>query len=127
MATIQELESKRDAVLQQMRSIRCMKRGSINEQYLKVHHRGIREPIARGPYYVLSRHEPRTGKTVSRRLTSKEDVEKARTDIAAYQHFVALCREFQELTEMLGELEVSLPGAGAEKKRRRLSSNKMPR
>jgi hypothetical protein len=124
MATIQELESRRDAILKEMRSIRSMRRGSINEQYLKVHHRGMKQPAARGPYYVLSRHEPRTGKTVSRRLTSKKDIEKARTDIEAYRRFVALCREFQEITETLGELEGSLAAQGAEKKRRRLSSNK---
>ena len=127
MPTIQELESKRDAVLQQMRSIRSMKRGSINEQFLKVHHRGIKGPAARGPYYVLSRHEPRMGKTVSRRLTSKEAVERARTEVAAYQRFVALCREFQELTEMLGELEGSLAVPGAEKKRHKLRSSRNPK
>ena len=127
MATILELESRRDAILQEMRSIRSMRRGSINKQYLKVHHRGIKQPIARGPYYVLSRHEPRTGKTVSRRLTSKKDVEKARTDIEEYHRFVALCREYQELTETLGELEGSLTTERAEKKRRWLSSSKKPR
>jgi hypothetical protein len=124
MTTIQELESKRDAVLQEMRSIRSMQRGTINEQFLKVHQRGIKEMKTCGPYYVLSRHEIHIGKTRSRRLTSPEALEKARKDIAAYQRFVALCREFQNLTETLGELESSLPELGAEKKRRRLLSNK---
>ena len=124
MTTIQELESKRDAVLQEMRSIRSMQRGTINEQFLKVHKRGIKEAKTCGPYYVLSRHEIHIGKTRSRRLTSPEALEKARKDIAAYQRFVALCREFQNLTETLGELESSLPELGAEKKRRRLLSNK---
>ena len=124
MPSIQELESKRDAVLKEIKSIRSMKRGSINAQYLKVRRRRIKEPVVLGPYYVLSRHDSKTGKTVSRRLTSKEDVERARTDIEAYQRFVALCREFQELTETLGELEGSLTMQGVEKKRRRLSSNK---
>jgi hypothetical protein len=125
MPTIQELESKRDAVLQEMRAIRSMKRGSISEQYLKVRHQGIKEPVTRGPYHVFSRHEPRTGKTVSWRLTSKEAIERARADISSYQRFVALCREYQDLTETLGELEGSLSERGTEKKRRRLSSNRM--
>jgi hypothetical protein len=124
MPTVQELESKRDAVLQEMRAIRSMQRGTINEQFLKVHHRGIKEAKNCGPYYVLSRHEPRSGKTRSRRLTSLEEVEQARKDIAAYQRFVALCREFQDLTETLGELESSLPDLGAEKKRHSLRLNK---
>ena len=127
MTTIQDLESKRDAILQEMRSIRSMQRGTINEQFLKVHHRGIREAKTCGPYYVLSRHETHFGKTRSRRLTSPEALEKARKDIAAYQRFVALCREFQNLTETLGELEGSVPELGAEKKRHRLSSNKKAR
>ena len=127
MTTIQNLESKRDAVIQEMRSIRSMQRGTINEQFLKVHHRGIKEAKSCGPYYVLSRHEPRSGKTRSRRLTSPEEVKQAREDIAAYQRFVALCREFQDLTETLGELEGSLPELGAGKKRPRLSSNRKQR
>jgi hypothetical protein len=127
MTTIQDLESKRDAVLQEMRSIRSMQRGTINEQFLKVHQRGIKEAKTCGPYYVLSRHEVHIGKTRSRRLTSPEALEKARKDIAAYQRFVALCREFQNLTETLGELESSLLELGAEKKRRRLLSNKNQR
>jgi len=124
MNTIHDLESKRDVVLQEMRSIRSMQRGTINEQYLKVHHRGVKEAKTCGPYYVLSRHEPHSGKTRSRRLTSPEEVEQARKDIAAYQRFVALCREFQDLTETLGELERSLPDLGAEKKRHSLRLNK---
>ena len=128
MPSIQELESKRDAVLKEIKSIRSMKRGSINAQYLKVRRRRIKEPVVLGPYYVLSRHDSKTGKTVSRRLTSKEDVERAHADIAAYQRFMALCKEFQELTETLEtpykELEGSLTMQGVEKKRRRLSSNK---
>jgi hypothetical protein len=124
MTSIQDLESKREAILQEMRSIRSMQRGTINEQFLKVHHRGVREAKTCGPYYVLSRHEPRSGKTRSRRLTSSEEVERVRTDIAAYQRFVALCREFQDLTETLGELEGSLPELGAKKKRPRSSSNR---
>jgi hypothetical protein len=123
MTTIQDLESKRDAVLQEMRSIRSMQRGTINEQFLKVRHRGIKEAKPCGPYYVLSRHEPRSGKTRSRRLTSRDALDKARKDIAAYQRFVALCREFQDLTEALGERESSLPDLEAEKKRRRLPSS----
>jgi hypothetical protein len=120
MPTVTELEARRDAILQEMRSIRSMRRGTINEQFLKVHHRGIKEPSTRGPYYVLSRHEPRAGKTVSCRLKSKEEVEKAHKDIEAYQYFVSLCREFQDLTETLGELEEVSGEEGKEKKRRKL-------
>src|SRR5256712_14173795 len=115
MATVEEVESRRNAVLEEMRSIRAMTRGTINEQFLKVRRKGIREPVSVGPYYVFSRYEPEVGKTKSRRLTSKEQVEQARNDVAAYQRFVSLCREFEALTERLGELERGEPEQEAKK------------
>jgi hypothetical protein len=105
MATFDDVESRRNAVLEEMRSIRAMTRGTINEQFLNIRHKGIREAVPVGPYYVFSRYEPEIGKTKSRRLTSKEEVEQARKGVAEYQRFLALCREFEVLTERLGELE----------------------
>ena len=63
MGSIKELEAQRDSVLEQLRAIRSLERGSISEQYLKGSARG--KPVVRGPYYVVSRHEG--GRTVSRR------------------------------------------------------------
>lgn len=101
--TTSEVQSRRDRVLAQMRSIRSMKRGSVNEQYLKVHHKGKVEPVLRGPYYVWVRYV--NGKPVSKRLTSAEQVEEVRKGVEEYRRFVALCKQFVELTERLGELE----------------------
>ena len=120
MDTILELETRRDAVLAELKAIRSMRRGTVNEQYLSVRHKGVREPARRGPYFVLSRYDPEKGKTVSRRLTTVGEVEKARRDIVAHERFVALCQEFARLTERLGELEGRSPSEmEAEKKRRR--------
>jgi hypothetical protein len=44
-----------------MRAIRSMKRAGINEQYLKVPHKGKAEPVLRGPYYVMTWHEQGRG------------------------------------------------------------------
>ena len=63
METIIEIEEKREIILNEMRAIRSMKRGTINEQYFKMPSKGRNEPILRGPYYVISRREG--GKTVS--------------------------------------------------------------
>jgi hypothetical protein len=123
MNTVEELEARRSTVLEQMRSIRSLKRGSITEQYLNVRHKGIREAVFRGPYYVFSRREG--NKTSSRRLSVPE-LEQARQDIESHKRFVALCREFEILTEQLGEIERESP-MGQEKKRLRLPSNKNPR
>lgn len=122
MNTIEEIERKRKAVLQQMGEMRSMRRGTINEQFFEVKQKGKKEPVLRGPYYVLSRREGK--KTVSKRLTSQEEIERVREDINAQKQFRELCREYEELTERLGELERELDEGSREKKRRRSRSRK---
>lgn len=123
MNTIPELEARREAVLQEMLTIHSLHRGTINKQYLEVRHKGKPEPVLRGPYYVFSRREG--NRTVSRRLTSAAELERARQDVAAHQRFVALCQEFESLTEKLGRLESEESGALERgKKRRRSRSSK---
>ena len=116
MDTVQGLERRRNDVLEQMRAIRSMRRGTVNEQYLKVRHKGQSEPTRCGPYYVLSRKEG--GRTVSQRLPAAQ-VEQARSDVAAHRHFVELCQEFERLTEQLAQVERTGGGQGQEKKRQR--------
>lgn len=126
MTSIQELEARREAILTEMRSLRSLRRGTLNEQYLKVRHQGKAEPVLRGPYYVFSRRGE--GKTVGYRLTTPQAVAEARADIAAHKRFLALCQEFVAVTEELGELVRQAPAERtAEKKRRRSPSNKTPR
>jgi 3-methyladenine DNA glycosylase/8-oxoguanine DNA glycosylase len=122
MATIQELEKRREQVLEQMRSIRSLKRGTISEQYFPVMRDGKPSGERRGPYYVLSRREGE--RTVSRRLRSAEEVRQAREAIAAHRRFVDLCKEYEELTERLGQLERQAPDLSGEKKRRRSPSSR---
>jgi len=109
-----ELENQREAVLQQMRTIRSMKRGTINEQYLKVPQKGSK-PALRGPYYVLSRREG--NKTVSERLSTPAQVEQAKIDIAAHKKFTGLCKEFEILTEQMGALQRKTHDSEWKKKR----------
>lgn len=108
MSTIPELEARREGILEEMREIRSLNRGTISEQYLKVNLKG--KPVLRGPYYVLSRHEK--GKTISVRL-KQEELEQTREDVAQYSRFKELFREYAEATERLGEMERE---SGEEKK-----------
>jgi hypothetical protein len=125
MHTIHDLETRRDAILNEMRSIRSLRRGNISEQFLKVRHQGIREPVLRGPYYVFLRRDGK--KVISQRVSSGPELEQARRDIEYHKRFVVLCHEFEVLTEQLGEMERDSPALGQEKKRRRSPSSKKQR
>lgn len=123
MNTVQELEARRNAIIEQMRSIRSMRRGTINGQHFKTRLKGRKGVVLQGPYYVLSRREGE--KTVSKRLTSPIELEQARKDVAEYKKFLGLCQEFERLTARLGELERAEQGLEQEKKEFRSLSNKM--
>lgn len=115
MDSIHEVEERRHQILEELRGIRSLRRGTINEQFLKDPRDATK---LRGPYYVLSRREG--GKTVSRRLKRGEDLEQAQRDVAEHKRFAGLCQELEQLTERLGEL-VRHEG-GQEKKRQRRSN-----
>ncbi len=117
MDTVQELEARRDALLEQMRSIRSMRRGTVSEQHFKIRLKRTKGIGLQGPYYVLSRREGK--KTMSNRLRSGPEVEQARKDVAEYKRFMGLCHEFEQLTARLGELERGQQDLGQEKKRLR--------
>jgi len=125
MDTIQELEDRRHAILEEMRSIRSLRRGTINEQYFQTRLKGKKGIALQGPYYVLSRREGE--KTVSMRVRSPGELEQARKDVAQYKRFCGLCQEFERLTTRLGELERGEKNLEQEKKRFRSPSSKMER
>jgi hypothetical protein len=102
MDTVHDLEKKREQVLEQMRAIRSMRRGSVTEQFLKVPHKGKQKPVLRGPYWVYTWKEG--GKTVGQRL-SREEAAQVKKDVEAHKTFLALCKEFETLTMRLGERE----------------------
>ena len=125
MDTVQQIEARRNAIIEEMRSIRSMRRGTINEQYFRTSLKGRKGIAHQGPYYVLSRREGE--KTVSKRLRSGGELEQARKDVAEYKRFLGLCQEFERLTERLGELERTDEGLEQEKKRFRSPLSKTER
>jgi hypothetical protein len=115
MISVQEIEAARESVLQRMREIRSMERGSITKQFINVLQKGKKEPAVRGPYYSITRRE--SNQTVGYRLKTDEELERARKDVEAHKRFQALCREFEQLTERLGRLEREMDEAEEGKKK----------
>ena len=122
MKTIEEISTERQAILKRMADIDWMKRGTINEQFLKVKIKGKTEPVSRGPYYVFSRREG--SKTASRRLKTGEELDWMRKGVEEYGKFKQLCSQFEELTEQLGQMLRSQGVEGVEKKRLKLQSSR---
>ncbi len=100
--SIQAIEVQRQAVLQQMGEIRTVVRGTFKEQMLPVPHQDKKEPVMRGPYFLLAKWEH--GKTHSRRI-SAEDAPVVREGAENYKRLKELCEQFAALTERMGELE----------------------
>jgi len=100
MHGIASLQTRREEVAQELLAMRSMHPGSINEQYVKGKRAG--KTVTRGPYPVLCWREGK--KVVSKRLTSAEELEQARQDVANYRRFRELCKELEALTRRLGEL-----------------------
>lgn len=123
MDTVQELEAQRNAILEEMHSIRSMRRGTINEQHFKTRPKGRKRIVVQGPYYVLSRREGE--KTVSKRLRFPAELEQARKDVAEFKRFMGLCQQFERLTVRLGELERGQQDLEQEKKTFRSPSSKI--
>ncbi len=108
MSAIARIEQRRSEILEQMGAIRSMERGTLKEQMLKVKHKGETQSVLRGPYYVLAKWS--NGKTKSRRVKGDE-LACLKEDVGNHKRFVALCREFEDLTEQLGQLERAENGA----------------
>jgi len=117
---IEELQKRREQIIEEIGSIRTMRKGSVTEQFLKVPRKGQKEPVLRGPYFLYSRKEK--GKTVGRRL-GKEEADRYREQVKAFHKFQALGKEYAEISERLADMEGMLEVTDQKKKRRRRSSS----
>jgi len=101
MKSIEELEKRKSEIIVEIQKIQTMRRGSVNEQYLKVPRQG-KEPSIRGPYYVLARNE--NGKTISIRINNPEELDLIQGDIESYKKFTRLSKEFVLVTEAITDI-----------------------
>ena len=88
-------QPRRDQILDEIRQIRRLRRGTLSEQYFK---RTLSSGEARrqGPYYVLQRQQD--GRKISLRIRS-DQADQVREDIEGYEQFVRLSTEWVALTE----------------------------
>ena len=118
MHSVATIEQRRETVLKEIGALRSLCAASLSEQMLPVKHKGKKKPVMCGPYFVLSRRQD--GKTRSRRGRADE-LEQVKKDVANHKRFVTLCKDFEELTEQLGELE-RVQGANIEQLKKGLKS-----
>jgi hypothetical protein len=111
-------------LIEKIKEIRTMRRGTINEQYLKVP-RKEKEPSIRGPYYVLSRNEG--GKTVGFRLKTQEELDLATKDVESYKEFNRLSKEFITVTESITDMIRSVEKADSKKNKKFTKENTTPK
>jgi len=115
MDEIKKIEGRRARILDEMKNIHSMRRGTVNEQYFQKKLKDKPKTVTQGPYYVFTRSVG--GQTKSYRLKKGAEVEQAKKDVHEYKKFSALCREFEELTERLGRLQRQSEQSVEKKKR----------
>lgn len=120
---IQAIEAQRQAILREMDAIRSVVRGTFKEQMLPVPHQNKKEPVMRGPYYLLAKWEQ--GKTHSRRI-SPEEAPAIKQGAENYKRLKELCEQFAVLTERLGEIERE-QGVSVETLKKKPKSLRKPR
>jgi hypothetical protein len=102
MDSIQDIERRRKAILGELAGIRSLEQATLTEQMVPVRRKGSKESEVRGPYYVLARWV--NGKTKSRRVSGAE-LAHVQQQVGNHKRLQALCKEFADLTERLGQLE----------------------
>ena len=103
MNKLQQIETQRKSIVEELLAIRSLRKGSVNEQWFPVVRDGEKTEELRGPYYV---HSYKVGKkTVSERLKDDAALKQARAGADNCRRFKTLCGELEGLTRQLGELE----------------------
>jgi hypothetical protein len=126
--TIEELESRRAAVLKQIEEIGDMRRGSIAERYRQCgKHPCCCEQAdhpGHGPYYSLT--VKAEGTTVTRHLAAGAELAKVEREIATFRRFQALVPELVEVNEEICAARPVAESGGASMERK-TREKKLPR
>lgn len=98
--SIQTLRSQRDAVLERMKQIDHLRRGSLSRQFFKTRRDG--KIVQSGPYFVLQCSFK--GKKCSERIAST-DAERVEQQVESFRRFNGLAEEFVTLSDQITQWE----------------------
>jgi hypothetical protein len=98
--SIQELRSQRDTVLERMKQIDPLRRGSFSRQFFKTQRDG--KTLEFGPYFVLQRFF--NGKKCSERIPASQ-AQQVQAHVQNFRLFNELAEEFTSLSDQITRLE----------------------
>lgn len=98
-SSLASLQQERDRVVDEMRMIDRLRRGTLSRHFL--HRRRAGKTRTHGPYYVLQGYL--RGKKSSQHIPA-EQAEKVAGQVANYQRFQALAERFVTLTDQMTRL-----------------------
>ena len=108
-----QLEQRRDQILQQMKAIDRLRRGSLSRQFFKKP--GCASQTQQGPYYVLQGYIQ--GQKFSERVPA-DQAPQIEPLVANYKRFEQLAEEFVNVTDQLTRLSQSAPDAKKNSRRK---------
>ena len=104
---------QRDQVLEQMRALDRMRRGSLSRQFFKAADKGEAD---RGPYYVLQGYLK--GRKFSERVAANKAAQ-VEEEVENYRRFQGLCERFVTLTDEMTRMADEEPGSKKNSRKKR--------
>jgi hypothetical protein len=117
LMNLSSLAQQRDQVLEHMRALDRMRRGSFSRQFLKARGKG---DAARGPYYVLQGYFK--GEKFSERVPA-EKASRVEEEVANYRRFQELCERFVTITDQMTRMTDEEPGSKKNSRKKRSPRN----
>ena len=109
-----QLAQRRDQILQQMKAIDRLRRGSLSRQFFKKPGSAASQ-TPQGPYYVLQGYIQ--GQKFSERVPADQALQ-IEPLVANYKRFEKLAQEFVSVTDQLTRLSQAAPDAKKNSRRR---------
>lgn len=105
-ASLQALRSQRDSVIDRMKQIDHLRRGSLSRQFFKTRRNG--KTVESGPYFVLQCSFQ--GKKCSERIPASQAGE-VEQQVKNFRLFNTLAEEFVALSDEITQMESSADGS----------------